>query len=164
MVKNLFLIRHAFALPAGQNQRDFNRRLSETGRKQSVILGGYLKNLGTPIQAIYTSPSLRTLETAAQLLPQLDEKPRIIEAEEYYNATRNLMMASLNRLDDLFDTVCVIAHNPAVSEAFSYLTGDYGRGFGEATCAWLQLPIEEWSMISSGLAEVKDYYYPGRSI
>ena len=85
MVKNIFLIRHAEALLPETGQRDFDRRLTETGRKQALLLGEHVNALGVPIEAIYTSPSFRTLETTLQLTSQLDQKPRLVEAEEFYS-------------------------------------------------------------------------------
>lgn len=162
MVKNIFLIRHAEALAQETGQRDFDRRLSETGRKQALILGEHVRSLAQPIQAIYTSPSFRTLETTLQLTSQLEEKPRVIEAEEYYSATQKLMLAGIARLDDMFNSVCVIAHNPALAYVFEHFTGSSGTPFPPATCAWLQFPFEHWQELSGTTADLKDFYYPGR--
>lgn len=161
MVKNIFLIRHAEALAQEAGQRDFDRRLSETGRKQALILGEHVRSLDKPIQAIYTSPSFRTLETTLQLTSQLEEKPRVIEAEEYYSATQKLMLAAIARLDDMFDSVCIIAHNPAIAYVFEHFTGGAGTSFPPATCAWLQFPFEQWQELSGATADLKDFYYPG---
>ena len=161
MVKNIFLIRHAEALYPESGQRDFDRRLSETGRKQAVLLGEHLNQLEVPIQAIYTSPSFRTLETTLQLTTQLAQKPRVIEAEELYSATEKLMLAAIARLDNLFDTVCVVAHNPAIAAAFEHLSGEYGRGFSPATSAWLQFPFDNWKALSADTGALHDFYYPG---
>ena len=162
MVKNIFLIRHAEALMPEGAQRDFDRRLSETGRKQAVLLGEHIKSLKQPIEAIYTSPSLRTLETTLQFTRQLDDKPRFIEAEEYYSATPKLLLAAISRLDDMFNDVCIVAHNPAVAAVFQHYTGGHRAAFVPATCAWLQFPFEHWKELSGNTAELKDYYYPGR--
>ena len=162
MVKNIFLIRHAEALFPETGQRDFDRRLSETGRKQAVLLGEHLNKLDMPLQAIYTSPSFRTLETTLQLSTQLEDKPRVIEAEEFYSATAKLMLAAIARLDDLFDSLCLVAHNPAIEAAFQYLSGENGRAFSPATCAWLQFPFESWKELSGDTGTLKDFYYPGR--
>lgn len=162
MVKNILLIRHADALLPEGSQRDFDRRLSQTGRKQAVILGEYIKSLEQPIQAVYTSPSFRTLETTLQITSQLVDKPRVIEAEEYYSATQKLMIAAISRLDDMFDTVCLVAHNPAIEYVFEHFTGSRGRGFSPATCAWLQFPFKHWKELSGDTADQKDFYYPGQ--
>ena len=161
MVKNIFLIRHAEALMAETGQRDFDRRLTETGRKQALLLGEHVNGLGQPIQAIYTSPSFRTLETTLQLTTQLEVKPRLIEAEEFYSATGKLLVAAICRIDDMFNSVCIIAHNPAIAMVFEHFTGEYGRGYSPATAAWLQFEAESWKHLSQGLGELKDFYYPG---
>lgn len=161
MVKNIFLIRHAEALAPVTGQRDFDRRLSETGRKQALLLGEHLKALNQPVQAIYTSPSFRTLETTLQITSLLENKPRVIESEELYSATTKLMLAAIARLDDMFDSVYVIGHNPAMAAVFEHFTGSNGTGFSTATCAWLQFPFEQWNQLSGDTAEQKDFYYPG---
>jgi len=163
MVKNIFLIRHAEALLPESGQRDFDRRLSETGRKQTLLLGEHINDIGVPIQAIFTSPSIRTLETTLQLISQMEQKPRLIEAEEFYSATEKLLVAAICRIDDMFDSVCIIAHNPAISLVFEYFSQEYGRGYSPATSAWLQFEVESWKHLSGGLGQLKDFYYPGMS-
>lgn len=115
MVKNLFLIRHAEANPADKDTTDFNRRLSANGFNEAQFLGRYLKTLSVELEVIYTSPALRTLETCSQVASAMDKLPRIISSEEYYEATRNVLVAAVNRLDDLFENVAIIGHNPFIS-------------------------------------------------
>ncbi|WP_323755957.1 SixA phosphatase family protein [Roseivirga sp.] len=163
MVKNLLLIRHADAQMPQKNERDFGRKLSEKGKSESALLGEYLKKLPFKIDTIYTSPSVRTLQTCAEIIQQLEVAPRIISSEEYYEATRNVMMAAVNRVDDIFENVAIVAHNPSISNLYEYLTGDSQGGFVTGACAWLQVTAEQWEEVSGGTAETKDYYYPGMS-
>lgn len=161
MVKNLLLIRHADAQMPQRNERDFERKLSEKGRSESALLGEYLQKLPFKIDTIYTSPSVRTLQTCAEIIQQLEVSPRIISSEEYYEATRNVMMAAVNRVDNIFENVAILAHNPSISYLYEYLTGDSQGGFVTAGCAWLQVLADQWEQVSGGMAETKDYYYPG---
>ncbi|WP_339607131.1 histidine phosphatase family protein [uncultured Roseivirga sp.] len=163
MVRNLLLIRHADAISAGSNQRDFERKLSEKGKSESALLGEYIKNLPFEVDTIYTSPSVRTLQTCAEITQQLERAPRIISSEEYYEATGNVMFAAVNRIDDIFKNVAIIAHNPSISYLYEYLSGDSQGGFLTASCAWLQISAKHWNEISGGMAQTKDYYYPGMS-
>lgn len=163
MVRNLLLIRHADALMPDKNGRDFERKLSEKGISESALLGEYLSKLPLKIDTIYTSPSVRTLRTCSELAQQLADTPRIISSEEYYEATRNVILAAINRIDDIFENVAIVAHNPSITHLYEYLTGNSQGGFVTAACAWLELPMSHWSEVSAGLAETKDFYYPGMS-
>lgn len=161
MVKNLLLIRHADAQMAERSERDFERRLSKKGISESALLGEYLSKLPFNIDTIYTSPSVRTLQTCAEIIQQLETSPRIISSEEYYEATKNVMMAAVNRIDNIFDNVAIIAHNPSITYLYEYISGNSVGGFITASCAWIQLSSKHWNEVSGGMAESKDYYYPG---
>ena len=161
MVRNLLLIRHADALTADTNGRDFERRLSERGKSESALLGEYLSKLPFKIDTIYTSPSVRTLQTCAELSQQLQAAPRIISSEEYYEATINVMMAAVNRVDDIFENVAIVAHNPSLTNLYEYLAGESQGGFVTAACAWLQVSVDHWNETLGGTGETKDFYYPG---
>jgi len=162
MVKNLLLIRHAEAEFPDSDTRDFERNLTANGKNQATILGEYINKLPLKLDAIYISPAFRTLKTAKLIAEQFDYTPRLIEAEELYDATENLMKAFVNRMDPLFQHVAIVGHNPSIAELFAYLTRSICT-YSPATCAWVGLAVDEWSAVSSNLGLEKDYYYPGMS-
>lgn len=162
MVKNLLLIRHAEAEFPDSDTRDFERNLTANGTNQATILGEYINKLPLKLDAIYISPAFRTLKTAKLIAEQVDYTPRLMDAEELYDATENLMKAFVNRMDPQFQYVAIVGHNPSIAELFAYLTRSI-RTYSPATCAWVALAVNEWSAVSSDMGIEKDYYYPGMS-
>ncbi len=162
MVKNLLLIRHAEAGFIDSDTRDFERILTVNGTNQATILGEYISKLPLKLDAIYISPAFRTLKTAKLIAEQVNYIPRLIEAEELYDATENLMKAFVNRMDPQFQHVAIVGHNPSIAELFTYLTNSI-RNYSPATCAWVELSVNQWSAVSSNMGIEKDYYYPGMS-
>lgn len=162
MVKNLFLIRHADANSATKDILDFDRRLSSKGIAEAQSLGKYLKTISIDLEVMYTSPSLRTLETCSQIAAGLNKSPRIISSEEYYEATRNVLIAAVNRMDDLFKNVAIIGHNPSISLLYEYLVMQAMVTFSTGACAWLQVEVDSWKHLSSGMCTEIDFYYPGQ--
>lgn len=160
MVKNLFLIRHAEAKYPDGEQRDFERQLTQNGNNQATILGEYVNKLPVQIDAVYMSPAFRTLMTGKLIAEQMEYTPRLMDAEELYEATENLMRAFVNRIDPLFHNVVIIAHNPSIAQLYAYLTMSV-RDFSPATCAWINFDLDSWSAVSSNTGMEKDYYYPG---
>lgn len=160
MVKNILLIRHAEAQQQTEAMRDFDRGLTTNGTNQATILGTHIDQLPVYLDAIYISPSLRTLMTSKLVVEQMNYTPRLMDAEELYEATENLMKAFVSRIDPMFNNVAIIAHNPAIAQIYAYLTMRV-RDFYPATSAWLELAIDDWKLLSSNMASEKDYYYPG---
>lgn len=162
MVKNLLLIRHAEAEYPNSDKRDFDRTLTSNGKNQGTILGEYIDALPIKLDAIYMSPSIRTLMTTKLITEQMSYTPRLMDAEELYEATENLMKAFVTRMDAQFQNVAIIAHNPSIAQLFAYLTMSI-RDYSPATCTWVELSVNEWLAVSSNMGTEKDYYYPGMS-
>lgn len=162
MVKNLLLVRHAEALLPEPDQRDFHRSLSEYGHKQATLLGEAIANLDVRWDAIYLSPSIRTKQTCLSVINCLPGKPKLVPAEEFYEATKNMIVASALRLDDLFQNIVIIGHNPSVSLLHEYLVEDQPIAFTTGSFSWIELQIESWSHVSKGVGLLKEHYYPGQ--
>ncbi|MBO6659868.1 MAG: histidine phosphatase family protein [Roseivirga sp.] len=161
MVRNLLLIRHAEAEFPSERKRDFDRNLTTNGQNQGIILASYLKELPFELDAIYHSPSKRTLQTSQFILDTLNKVPRMMDAEELYEATGNLMRAFVNRMDDNFKNVAIVAHNPGIAELHNYLTRKF-ESYSPSTCSWLEGEFESWSHITENSFTERDFYYPGQ--
>ncbi len=162
MVRNLFLVRHADAVPQAKDQRDFQRVLSEYGIKQSTLLGDHIRSKEIAIQTIFSSPAQRTIETSQKILEKLERPPKLVISEEFYEATKNTMVAAINRLEDMFENVVVVAHNPAVSMLVDYLVDNGPAVMSTSACVWVQFNLESWNMITAKSGTLMDYYYPGQ--
>lgn len=162
MVRNLLLIRHAEAEFLSDDQKDFERDLTAKGKNQASVLATHISDLPIEIQALYHSPAQRTLSTAQAIYEGVNYESRLMDAEELYEATGNLMKAFVTRLDDNFQNAAIIAHNPGISELYTYLSQKI-EGFLPATSCWLEFQADSWSEISGNSGVVKDIYYPGMS-
>lgn len=156
------MIRHAEANSATKDMSDFNRHLSEKGILEAQSVGKYLKTLSVQLEVIYTSPSLRTLETCKQITVLTNPQTRIISSEEYYEATRNVLIAALNRVDDLFQNVAIVGHNPSITMLYEYLVGQRKGTFTTGALAWLQVETDSWKFLSAAMCSEVDFYYPGQ--
>ena len=163
MVRNLLLIRHAEAEFPSERKRDFERNLSANGQNQAVILGTFIRDLPFQLDAIYHSPAQRTIQTSRFIADALPQVPRFMDAEELYEATGNLMRAFVNRLDDDFKNVAIVAHNPGIAELHSFLTRKFDS-YVPASCAYLEIEADSWSHLTENCAFERDFYYPGRII
>jgi len=157
MVKNILLIRHCQASPDSPTNSDFDRPLTAHGLKQAEILGQHIGGLELNLDAIYMSPSRRTLQTTKGIIDQLDYEPRLMDAEEIYEATDNVLRAVVHRFDPNFDQVALVAHNPAISLLANYLSEDF-RQFTPGAMSWLSFEVDDWAALGRGTGVNKDFF------
>jgi phosphohistidine phosphatase len=132
----LFVIRHAIAVPGSMLLTDVDRPLSPKGRKRfaEAVLG--LQCLKVRFDRLYHSPWLRAVETAELLAPVLDGKavcsPALARAP------------SQDLLDALMGArVALVGHEPWLGELVAWLTtGAPPHGsvfaFKRGGMAWLE--------------------------
>jgi phosphohistidine phosphatase len=80
----LYLIRHADALPLGERgtEEDGARPLSGKGEKQAEQLGRFFKRRGIKLDQLIVSPHVRARQTAELMLPHLPQpKPSLTECD-----------------------------------------------------------------------------------
>src|SRR4030095_7417135 len=111
----LFVIRHAIAVPGSMRLADADRPLSPKGRKRfsEAVLG--LQCLKVGFDRLYHSPWLRAVETAELLAPVLDGKAVSSPA---------LARAPSQDLLDALDgrRVALVGHEPWMGELVAWLT------------------------------------------
>ncbi|SIQ01854.1 Phosphohistidine phosphatase SixA [Alkalispirochaeta americana] len=124
-MKYLTLLRHAEAERGGLACPDEARPLTEAGIGDARHLGGVLRNLGPPPQAVYTSNALRTRETVVHLLaawPGISLEPEA-EPDLYLAEASTIWDVAYSALLQ-WDHVWICAHNPGITESVEHLCGN----------------------------------------
>jgi phosphohistidine phosphatase len=122
MAKQLWFLRHGEAEPHGARP-DFERRLTEKGERQSRAAGAALKRLDIAFHTVFTSPRIRSLDTAKLACESLGCEPVVHEPlSEGFDAddAREL-------LGGFEDDACilVVGHEPDFSQTIHDLTGGH---------------------------------------
>lgn len=121
---NLYLVRHAEALPLGQGvSRDADRPLSTRGEHAASMVGRALAKLDPAVRRIGTSPLLRARRTAEIIAGQFADAPQI---QPWRTLEPGIDM------EDLLEEVkqhsdgplILVAHQPDLSEFLSWLVAD----------------------------------------
>ena len=149
----LFIIRHAIAVPGSRLLADADRPLTPKGRTRfsQAVLG--LQRLKVRFDRLYHSPWLRAVETAELLAPVLDGKavcsPALARAP------------SQDVLDALDGTrVALVGHEPWMGELVAWLTtGAPPHGsvfaFKRGGVAWLEGQPQPGQMVSQAFLPPK---------
>ncbi len=111
---DLWLIRHAEAVPRDPARHDARRPLTEKGRKRWVRSVRGLARLGVDFDHLYHSPMLRALETA-DVLMRLVHGERVV-LSGLAEAPEDAMLAEFGG-----EHVAVVGHEPWLSQLLSLL-------------------------------------------
>jgi phosphohistidine phosphatase len=159
---DLYLIRHADAVPLGENKvnEDAERPLTDLGREQSRQLAAGLRRRGVELNIVLTSPLLRARQTAEGMLDAWEgPRPDLQVCEELApGGKRRKLSRFIRELGR--EKVAVVGHQPDLGEYAAWLIGskkvhveiakagvayipcanEPGRGMG--SLVWLVTP--EW--------------------
>ncbi|RFA25842.1 hypothetical protein CAI21_17950 [Alkalilimnicola ehrlichii] len=162
-MKQVALMRHAEALPAGAGEYDYQRPLSEQGECDAALIGRRLaRNFRFP-DAVLASPARRTRRTAEIVAAQLAFPPADIQFEaRAYEARISDLCALLQDLDDALERVVLVAHNPAISGVCTYLLQEWVADLPSGACAQLTLDIESWAEVQPGCGRLQNLDHPFR--
>jgi len=157
-MKNLFLIRHAEAEPFSEELDDFDRPLTQSGKQDAAQIAALLLSNRNVPQFIVTSPALRALTTAHIFRVALGLKEVQTKAE-IYEANTDTLFKIINQLDDQYDVIALVGHNPGVSNLLYCLTG---KIITIPTCGWVALELEadSWAEVSGDSGKMLQYQYP----
>src|SRR3954468_19117145 len=121
---DLYLVRHAIAAERGEQWPDDTKRpLTDIGisRFKDVVEG--LEWLGGEIDEIFTSPLVRTRQTANLLVSGLSSKPTLKTLEAL--APGNGPRAGMNELSKAArrHRIALVGHEPGLGELAAHLIG-----------------------------------------
>jgi phosphohistidine phosphatase len=122
MIKTLLILRHAHSNIKQPGQTDKQRELSKEGVRDAIKIGSFIKKLAVGIDVIVSSTANRTMRTATIVADGVGYDPAtLVEEDEMYNASIRSLLALVNKLDEGYDTVLLVGHNPHLSFLAEFL-------------------------------------------
>lgn len=127
---DLYLIRHAEAVPLGVNgiARDEDRPLTDKGRQQCRTVALALRQLDVRLEKLLTSPLVRARQTSDELLTHWNG--RLIELgvcdELAPGKKKRKLLREVLSLGG--KTMGLVGHNPDLSELAAWLIGEREAG------------------------------------
>ena len=142
-------MRHGEAEIGAGYQRDFDRKLSQTGLYKLQRLNKVLGERKFQLDLMIKSPSHRTMETARIITESLEVKEQQIHESIYESSVDNLLDL-IHSLPEQYAEVMIIGHNPSLTSLLAYLTDDFNLSLSPGMMAVLSFDLPEWKMLSKG--------------
>jgi len=144
---NLFLLRHALAVEREEFDfaTDEARPLVAKGRRQLRATAAVLRDLKIQFDAIWSSPLVRTRQTAEIIAGEMKNKKAVVLVEELRpGGSSKKLVQKISAQKKLPENLLLVGHEPDFSELLSlFVTGHAAGGFALKKGGLAKLEIEK---------------------
>jgi phosphohistidine phosphatase len=149
-MKTFYITRHAksswedFSLP------DHERPLLPKGRRKTRLVAQKLKETGNVPGLIISSSAKRARQTA-EILAEVFAYPgeKIVINKALYLASDDRMLEQLYGIDNMVDSVMIVAHNPGLTDLVNNFTKDYIANLPTSGVAKVVFDTDRWEDIDT---------------
>ena len=158
-MKKLYIIRHANANSHTINCDDYDRVLSQKGEEEATFIGKLLFNKNAIPDLILSSPAKRTMSTAEIISKEIGYQKQIVPNQYIYEAYVTSLKEIVEYIDDEYETVFLVGHNPGVS-LLAYMLCGIKETFVTCGVVEIQFNCDSWMEVSKDNASFISYEYP----
>jgi phosphohistidine phosphatase len=160
-MKTLILVRHAKSSWENKNSTDYERTLSNRGKKDAPFMAGILKDKNVKIDLILSSSAIRALTTAKIFAKELGKAEKEIVADKnIYEAGRKDLLKILLETDDSVDDLMLVGHNPGLTYLSNYLCNFETDNIPTCGIVCMQLDFDSWKYLGNKTCSLKFFEYP----
>lgn len=142
-MKTLLILRHAKSSWKDASLPDHDRPLKKRGERAAAQMGRLLAEKALTPQRILSSTATRARATAELCAAACGYTGEIVATPEFYAAGPPAYLKALRQLDDAYQRVMVVGHNPGLEYLVELLTGQTAL-LPTAALARVELPITTW--------------------
>lgn len=161
MSKLLYLVRHAKSSWSDRSLSDRDRPLNKRGRRSAPDMGRRLAAQDHLPELIISSPARRAFSTARKIARELGyDRSEIMKDESLYFSGTGAMLDLLESLDDSYQRVMIVGHNPAMTSLMNILSGSSIDNMPTCAVAVIEYPMASWSELRSAEGQLLAYDFP----
>lgn len=148
-MKTLLLVRHAKSSWNDIDISDIDRPLKRSGVKDAITVSEKLRTLKISPDLLITSPAVRAMTTALIFARTLRYHfNRIVINEIAYDFSKDALLPLLRNVDDKYDIVMLVGHDPALTYLINDLTGKSFEKIPTSSVVKLNFRVKHWSKIT----------------
>jgi len=159
-MKTIYLIRHAKSDWSDIDVHDMQRGLSKRGKKAIPIMAKAMREKGIRPDLVIASSAKRTKLTAKKLLKALGISQKIIYKDELYLAAPDTMLSIIHALDDQYQSIFLIGHNPGITEFANLMTDAKIENIPTLGIAALSCNSNSWKHCTYHHTALNFFIYP----
>ena len=161
-MKKLYLIRHAKSDWSNSSLDDFDRPLNNRGKKNAPFIGKILRTKNIHPDLIISSPAYRARETTRKIAKKINYKNEIMYNENIYEASLKTILEIVNFIDDEYDNVFIVGHNPGLNMLAFYLI-DFNNNLPTSGVLEIEFNCKSWREVKKNNAKFVSFEYPKKN-
>ncbi|MEC7696608.1 MAG: histidine phosphatase family protein [Planctomycetota bacterium] len=146
-MKTILLLRHAKSSWKDAGQTDHARPLNKRGIRDSPRMGRLIAEQSLTPDLIVSSSAVRAVLTARAVSEAIGGLAPLVEEDELYLASPGTYIDTVRYLEESFQRILLVGHNPGISELLNALTV-CDTVMPTAALAQIELPINQWRQLS----------------
>jgi phosphohistidine phosphatase len=160
-MKTICLVRHASS-EKKNGKNDYTRTLNKRGEQDAkTLVLNIKKEPDHNFTKIITSPAIRAFETALIFADNLGLSEDKIEFKEsLYNLnSQHLLLEAINSIDDSYENVLIIGHNPSIENTAKFLVEGFDHNMYTSSAMSIGFDIESWKKITKNSGKFLFYKF-----
>ena len=150
---NLYVMRHTKSSWNDHNINDFERPLSNRGRKDIKLIITFLKKKKITFDLAYISSSKRTRQTFKILKNDISCK-KIIYAKKFYLCSESFILNAIRKTKKKYKNILIVNHEPCCKNLVLKLIKKnklsfINKKFSTSAIAKLVFGIEDWENLKN---------------
>ncbi len=160
-MRTVTLIRHAKSSWEDSSLQDLIRPLSSRGIENTTLLGNYIFVKKFTLDKILCSPATRAIHTAINLGDWIGYPHKNIKISKvlYYGKVGNVVK-TLQQQNDKYNHICMVGHEPLLSELAEYLCGSAPEKFVTCGMLTIQFDVLLWEDINKCSGKMESFITP----
>jgi phosphohistidine phosphatase len=160
-MKRLTLVRHAKSSWKDPELADFDRPLSKRGKQDAPLMGKRLAGRDLRPELIVSSPARRARKTAKLIARELDlADERLVLEAKIYEAEPAVLLEVVRGLDDRWEHVLLVGHNPGLTELGNLLADCGIENIPTCGALCLDFDADDWKSLGPKSGTLVFYDYP----
>lgn len=148
-MKTIIILRHGKAEIGDFDTDDFDRNLTDRGRKNASNMGKFIYNKINNPDLIIASDSKRTTQTAKSACENMNyPKEKIQFDSDLYLASMRRILKIIFNLSDAINSCVIVGHNPGLTDLINHF-GVRLDNLPTASAVCFYFETDKWSGISA---------------
>ena len=158
-MKSLIIVRHCKSSWKDPSLSDFDRPLNKRGNIDGELMSNYLREKEKKIDKLILSTSIRTRLTSKYFIEKIHFNS-ISYLDELYHASYSEIIKIISKIENNFNNIMVIGHNPGLTELINHFTDM--RIYNIPTSGIIKVEFEEdkWSKITENKGKIVYKKFP----
>ena len=146
-MKSLIIVRHCKSSWADLSLSDFDRPLNKRGNIDGELMSNYLREKEKKIDKLILSTSKRTRLTSKYFTEKI-HFDSISYLDELYHASYSDIINIISKVENNFNSVMVIGHNPGLTELINQYTIMNIYNLPTTGVVKVEFKVDKWERIT----------------